>query len=191
MKFLSENGVSKFWSKIKSFFIQSDTIRKIVIVDEYPEVEEEGVLYLKKYTPTNLYYQDVKKSGGSESSGYLYNYYTDCTVDFDSVGVALTSDKERDSNNFFLNLTAGKKYRVVFTYISGEVSGLDGTLITFIFRNGDTSTVLAQSGTTTLSDVEFTYTATAMESFNARIGLYAYTGGLYNALKYKIAIYEE
>lgn len=48
MDFLNKIGLSRFWEKIKGRMILSETIRKIVVVDEYPSVEEEGVLYLKK-----------------------------------------------------------------------------------------------------------------------------------------------
>ena len=50
MIFLDKTGLAKFWENIKSKAVLSDTVRKIVIVEDYPEVEEEGVLYLKKYT---------------------------------------------------------------------------------------------------------------------------------------------
>ena len=42
MDFLNKIGLSRFWEKIKGRIILSETIRKIVVVDEYPSVEEEG-----------------------------------------------------------------------------------------------------------------------------------------------------
>lgn len=200
MKFLNTTGLTKLWDKIKSLFVQSEQIRKIVIVDEYPEVEEEGVLYLKKNGISsdgntgelvNLYYQDNEKNGGSESSGYVYNFYTNNTFDIDSFGVALSSDKEKNSNSFSLSLTEGKTYKIKFKYISGNVTGTDGTLINVRLINYDTSNVLVSQSVKSLEDLEFTYTATATETINARIGFYAYSSRIYNALVYEIAIYEE
>lgn len=48
MDFLNKIGLSRFWEKIKGRMILSETIRKIVVVDELPETEEENVLYLVK-----------------------------------------------------------------------------------------------------------------------------------------------
>ena len=36
--------------------VSSSSITKIVVVDEYPEVEETGVLYLKKGSSSELYH---------------------------------------------------------------------------------------------------------------------------------------
>lgn len=60
MDFLNKIGLSRFWEKIKGRMILSETIRKIVVVDELPETEEENVLYLVKQVevepePENLW----------------------------------------------------------------------------------------------------------------------------------------
>lgn len=60
MNFLDKTGLATLWEKIKGRTILSETVRKIVIVDEYPEVEEEDVLYLKKGTGSS--------SGGEEET---------------------------------------------------------------------------------------------------------------------------
>ena len=59
MDFLNKIGLARFWEKIKGRIILSETIRKIVVVDELPETEEENVLYLVKQPeitePENLW----------------------------------------------------------------------------------------------------------------------------------------
>lgn len=59
MDFLNKIGLARFWEKIKGRMILSESIRKIVVVDELPEIEEEDVLYLVKQPeitePENLW----------------------------------------------------------------------------------------------------------------------------------------
>lgn len=202
MNILDKTGLATLWEKIKSKMILSDSVRKIVIVEEYPEIEEKGVLYLKrsaetsdsgeeeKPSMTNLYYQEQIKSGGSESSGYTYNFYTNNTFEVDSCGKALAKDKDKQSNSFKLNLVQGKTYEILFKYLSGTVEGTTSSIINLRLFNYDTSTILTQTSATDLNDVKITYTAEKTESINAQVGFYIYSGRTYNALTYEVAINE-
>lgn len=46
-KFLDKTGLEHYDEELKKKVVQATEIRKIEIVDEYPSVEEQGVLYLK------------------------------------------------------------------------------------------------------------------------------------------------
>lgn len=202
MKFLSENGVSKFWSKIKSFFIQSDTVRKIVIVDEYPEFEEAGVLYLKKgsissggdsevNTPTNLYYQDADKNYTSSSSGYSCNWSTDNTVIINS-DTYMSKDAQRSSNEFLLSLKANTTYKLIFNYLSGSGIESDSSIgsINCALYNADTSTKIISETVKCGNSGEVSFIASEDGTINAEMQMYIYTGVYYQSLKYEIALYE-
>lgn len=52
MNCLDKIGLKRFWENIKSKTVLSDVVRKIEVVDELPEVEETGVLYLVKEVTT-------------------------------------------------------------------------------------------------------------------------------------------
>lgn len=46
-KYLDKNGLAYYDTKLKQQVVQATEIRRIEIVDEYPTVEEQGVLYMK------------------------------------------------------------------------------------------------------------------------------------------------
>lgn len=200
MKILDETGLSTLWSKIKSLFIQSDTVRKIVIVDEYPEVEEEGVLYLKKGTSSeggeteetvNLYYQETDKNYTSSSSGYSCNWSTTNTVNPNS-DTYMIKDAERSSNNFSLTLKANTTYKLVFNYISGNALKEDNTVgkINYSLWNADTEVKIIDKTVECGNNGEVTFTAENDETINAEMQLYLYTGVHYDNVYYEIGLYE-
>ena len=45
--YLDKTGLKHYDSELKKKVVQATEIRKIEIVEEYPSVEENGVLYLK------------------------------------------------------------------------------------------------------------------------------------------------
>ncbi len=45
--YISKEKLSYIRDKVSSKVVKADEIRRIEIVDEYPSVEEQGVLYLK------------------------------------------------------------------------------------------------------------------------------------------------
>lgn len=47
MQYLNKNGLAHYNTELMKKVVQSTEIRSIQIVTEYPEQEEEGVLYLK------------------------------------------------------------------------------------------------------------------------------------------------
>lgn len=46
-KYLDKDGLAYYDTELKKKVVQATEIRKIEIVDEYPAVEEQGVLYMK------------------------------------------------------------------------------------------------------------------------------------------------
>lgn len=46
-KFLDKTGLEHYDEELKKKVVQATEIRKIEIVEEYPPIEETGVLYLK------------------------------------------------------------------------------------------------------------------------------------------------
>lgn len=200
MNFLDKNGLTTFWEKIKGKTILSETVRNIVIVDEYPEVEEEGVLYLKKGTGsssesgsggeetptlTNLFYQDTDKEYTSSSSGYSCNWSTNKTVVMNS-DAGMIKDAQRSSNTFALELKENTTYKLVFTYISGSADGsVDCSL-----WNETTAIKLVNKKVTAGESGEVTFTATATETITAEMQMYLYTGVYYQNLVYEIGLYE-
>lgn len=196
MDFLNKIGLSRFWEKIKGRIILSETIRKIVVVDEYPSVEEEGVLYLKKQSSEpepsleNLYYQDADKEYTS-SSGYSCNWRTSKTVEINS-DTYLTEDKQRSSNIFILNLKQNTTYKLVVTYADGSASKNTEEVgkIDFSLWNETAATKYVNTTVDVGNDGEITFTATATETVNAEIQAYLYSGTHYTNVEYEIALYE-
>lgn len=196
MDFLNKIGLSRFWEKIKGRIILSETIRKIVVVDEYPEAEEEGVLYLKKQSSEpepsleNLYYQDSDKEYTS-SSGYSCNWRTSKTVEINS-DTYLTEDKQRSSNIFTLNLKQNTTYKLVVTHADGSASKNTAEVgsVDFSLWNETTATKYVNTTVNVGNDGEITFTATATETVNAEIQVYLYSGTHYTNVEYEIALYE-
>lgn len=199
MNFLDKTGLTALWGKIKGRTILSETVRKIVIVDEYPEIEEEGVLYLKKDTGsssesggeeetpilTNLYYQDTDKEYTSSSSGYSCNWRTNKTVEMNS-DAGMVKDAQRSSNTFTLDLKENTTYKLVFNYISGSA---DGSVDCSIW-NETTAVKLVNKKVTAGESGEETFTASATETITAEMQMYLYTGVHYQDLVYEIGLYE-
>ena len=73
---------------------------------------------------TNLFYQDTEKTYTSSSSGYSYTWGTDKTILVNSDN-SMTKDAQKSSNEFQLELTAGKTYKLTAEYVSGEATKLD------------------------------------------------------------------
>lgn len=196
MDFLNKIGLSRFWEKIKGRIILSETIRKIVVVDEYPEAEEEGVLYLKKQSSDpepsleNLYYQDSDKEYTS-SSGYSCNWRTSKTVEINS-DTYLTEDKQRSSNVFTLDLKQNTTYKLVVTHADGSASKNTAEVgsVDFSLWNETTATKYVNTTVNVGNDSEITFTATATETVNAEIQAYLYSGTHYTNVEYEIALYE-
>ena len=196
MDFLNKIGLSRFWEKIKGRIILSETIRKIVVVDEYPSVEEEGVLYLKKQSSEpepsleNLYYQDADKEYTS-SSGYSCNWRTSKTVEINS-DTYLTEDKQRSSNIFILNLKQNTTYKLVVTHTNGSASKNTAEVgsVDFSLWNETAATKYINTTVDVGNDGEITFTATATETVNAEIQVYLYSGTHYTNVEYEIALYE-
>ena len=202
MDILNNTGLTRFWKKIKSKTILSETVRKIVIVDDYPEVEEEGVLYLKKGTGssdsggeetpilTNLYYQDTDKEYTSSSSGYSCNWITTKKVEINS-NTYMTKDAQRSSNTFSLDLKENTTYKLVFNYVSGSATKESEVgKINYSLWNETTSTKLISQSTESGVSSEVTFTATATETITAEMQMYLYTGVHYQDLIYEIGLYE-
>ena len=202
MDILNNTGLTRFWKKIKSKTILSETVRKIVIVDDYPEVEEEGVLYLKKGTGssdsggeetpilTNLYYQDTDKEYTSSSSGYSCNWITTKKVEINS-NTYMTKDAQRSSNTFSLDLKENTTYKLVFNYVSGSsTKESEVGKINYSLWNETTSTKLISQSTESGVSSEVTFTATATETITAEMQMYLYTGVHYQDLIYEIGLYE-
>ena len=190
----------EYRKKIESKTILSETVRKIVIVDDYPDVEEDGVLYLKKGTGssssgggemlTNLYYQDSDKEYTSSSSGYSCNWRTTKTVEINS-NTYMTKDAQRSSNTFTLDLKENTTYKLVFNYVSG--SGTKETeigKINYSLWNETTSTKLISQSTECGVSSEVTFTSTATETITAEMQMYLYTDVHYQDLIYEIGLYE-
>ena len=202
MNFLDKTGLATLWEKIKGRTILSETVRKIVIVDDYPEIEEEGVLYLKKGTGsssggeeetpilTNLYYQDSDKEYTSTSSGYSCNWRANKTIEINS-DTYMTSDKQRSSNTFALNLKENTTYKLVFTYISGSATKESGVgKVNCSLWNETTAINLVDESAESGKSCEITFVATATETITAEMQLYLYSGTHYQNLVYEIGLYE-
>ena len=190
----------EYRKKIESKTILSETVRKIVIVDDYPDVEEDGVLYLKKGTGssssgggemlTNLYYQDSDKEHTSSSSGYSCNWRTTKTVEINS-DTYMIKDTQRSSNTFTLDLKENTTYKLVFNYVSGSGAKETETgKINYSLWNETTSTKLISQSTECGVSSEVTFTSTTTETITAEMQMYLYTGVHYQDLIYEIGLYE-
>ena len=194
--YVSKNKLSYIIDKISSKVVKSDVIKKIVVVDEYPETEEEGVLYLKKQSSEpepvleNLYYQDTDKEYTS-SSGYSCNWRTSKVVEINS-DTYLTEDKQRSSNVFSLNLKQNTTYKLAVSYLEGSASKNTEEVgkIDFSLWNETAATKYVNTTVDVGNDAEITFTATATETVNAEVQAYLYSGTHYTNVEYEIALYE-
>lgn len=199
MNYLDEIGLKRFWENIKGKTVLSDVVRKIVIVDDYPEVEEQGVLYLKigsssgggTDTSTELYYQLQDKIYTSSSSGYNTKFGTDRTILMNS-SVVLDGDRYRGSYAFDLTLEAGKTYKLAVEYISGEAvsNGTKENIISYAVRNSSTETKIAEVFVKTLTDSETTFTVNTTQTISADIYMTMYEGVQFTNLTYKLSLKE-
>ena len=122
--------------------VSSDTIHSMLVVDELPEVEEEGVLYLVKEienTIVNLYPNQVESS---QSDGF--------TVTFKNQEVVVDGSNDSSSvwgwtNRFTMNLEANKTYYLQFENVSGSfddssrISNSDGIINSVSLTGYDSS----------------------------------------------------
>lgn len=199
------NGVLSAISGGGNGNVSSNVINSIVVVNELPEVEVEGVLYLVKDNSTiepdipdvpeeeiNLYYQTEQKDYTSGSGDYSISWTTDCNVTFDSKGVAMTRDRQQSSGGFALTLEAGKTYKLKAKYVSGTMTSTSGEqAYHFILIDDDTSVEYCSMTTHEMADVEKTFTAESdITITDARVSVYIYTGTLYDNLTYNISLTE-
>lgn len=198
MNYLDEIGLKRFWENIKGKTVLSDVVRKIVIVDDYPDVEEDGVLYLKIGSSSGggtdtpeLYYQLQDKTYTSSSSGYNTKFGTDRTILMNS-SVVLDGDRYRTSYAFDLNLEAGKTYKLSVEYISGNAvsNGTKDNIISYAVRNVSTSTKIKEVYVKTLTNAETTFTVDATQSISAEIYMTMYEGVQFTNLTYKLSLKE-
>lgn len=123
--------------------VSSDTITSIMVVDELPETELEGVLYLVKEAAEpvvlNLYPSQVEHT---ETDGF--------TVTFKEQQVIADGSNNSSSvwgwtNHFNMNLEANKTYYLQFTNLSGSfddsnrISQSDGIINAVMFTGYDSS----------------------------------------------------
>ena len=118
--------------------VSSDIVNSIMVVDELPEVEEEGVLYLVKEiieTLINLYPSQVENTS---TNGF--------TITFKDKNVIVTGSNTSSSvwgetEQFDMDLEANKTYYLQFTHESGtmddsnRIANSDG-IVTSIFLIG-------------------------------------------------------
>lgn len=193
---MTKNTLIFLLNKIFQKSVISEQVRRIVVVDEYPDIEEEGVLYLKKQTSTpeptleNLYYQHADKEYTS-SSGYSCNWRTSKVVEINS-DTYLTEDKQRSSNTFSLNLKESTTYKLVVNYLDGTATKDTQEVgkVNFSLWNEQTAMKYMSTTVNVGNDGEITFTATATETVNAEIQAYLYSGTHYTNVKYEIALYE-
>lgn len=122
--------------------VSSDTINSIVVVDELPAIEEEGVLYLVKEiieTVINLYPSQVETTS---SNGF--------TITFKNKNVIVTGSNSSSSvwgetEQFTMDLEVNKNYYLQFTHESGtmddsdRITSSDGIVTSIILIGYDSS----------------------------------------------------
>lgn len=152
--------------------ILSDTINSIMVVDELPETELEGVLYLVKEVlepvVLNLYPSQVEHT---ETNGF--------TVTFKEQKVIADGSNDSSSvwgwtNHFNMNLEANKTYYLQFTNLSGSfddskrISQSDGIVNAVMLTGYDASggfTNLINSVERTASGIYEKYTFTPTTTY--------------------------
>lgn len=179
--------------------VSSTSISRIEVVENYPDVEEQGVLYIKtgtssggsEGTATELYYQTQDKEYTSSSSGYNTKFGADRTILMNS-SAALNGDRYRGSNTFDLTLEAGKTYKLSVEYISGEAvsDGTKESIISYAVRNFSTETKIAEVFVKTLTNAETTFTINTTQTISADIYMTMYGGVQFTNLTYKLSIKE-
>lgn len=153
--------------------VSSDTINSIMVVDELPEIEVEGVLYLVKEAPEpvvlNLYPSQVENT---ETNGF--------TVTFKEQQVIADGSNDNSSvwgwtNHFNMNLEANKTYYLQFTNLSGSfddskrISQSDGIVNAVMLSGYDESggsTNLINSVERTASGIYEKYTFTPTTTYS-------------------------
>ncbi len=152
--------------------VSSNTINSIEVVDELPEIEVEGVLYLVKEAlepvVVNLYPSQVENT---ETNGF--------TVTFKERNVIANGSNDGASvwgwtNHFNMNLEANKTYYLQFTNVSGSfddskrVSQSDGIINAVMLTGYDSaggSTNLINSVERTASGIYEKYTFTPTTTY--------------------------
>lgn len=152
--------------------VSSDTINSIMVVNELPATEVEGVLYLVKEASTpvvsNLYPSQVEHT---ETNGF--------TVTFKEQQVIANGSNDTASvwgwtNHFNMNLEANKTYYLQFTNVSGSfddskrISQSDGIVNAVMFVGYDSSgnsTNLINSVERTASGIYEKYTFTPTTTY--------------------------
>ncbi len=153
--------------------VSSDTINSIMVVDELPETEVEGVLYLVKEASEpvvlNLYPSQVENT---ETNGF--------TVTFKEQKVIVDGSNDSSSvwgwtNRFNMNLEANKTYYLQFTNLSGSfddskrISQSDGIVNAVMLTGYDSSggsTNLINSVERTASEIYEKYTFTPTTTYS-------------------------
>ena len=153
--------------------VSSDTINSIMVVDELPETEVEGVLYLVKEASEpvvlNLYPSQVENT---ETNGF--------TVTFKEQNVIVDGSNDSSSvwgwtNHFNMNLEANKTYYLQFTNLSGSfddskrISQSDGIINAVMLTGYDASggsTNLINSVERTASEIYEKYTFTPTTTYS-------------------------
>lgn len=153
--------------------VSSDTINSIMVVDELPETEVEGVLYLVKEAlepvVVNLYPSQVENT---ETNGF--------TVTFKERNVIANGSNDGASvwgwtNHFNMNLEANKTYYLQFTNLSGSfddskrISQSDGIVNAVMLAGYDESggsTNLINSVERTASGIYEKYTFTPTTTYS-------------------------
>lgn len=153
--------------------VSSDIINSIVVVDELPEIEEEGVLYLIKESVTpvveNLYPDQIEST---QSDGF--------TITFKDKNVIVDGSNDSASvwgwtNKFNMNLEANKTYYLQFTNVDGSfddsqrIANNDGVVTNVSFSAFDSSnnkTQLVSQVERTASDIYDKYVFTPTQVYN-------------------------
>ena len=191
MKYLSDSGLAKLINKIKSTFIESGEIKKILVVDTLPEFEEEGILYLVKEQAIkeNLYYQNEKKEYTS-SSGITYIFDIDNTITLNGTP---NKDASTYSNNFNVNLDTNKNYKLKLNYLSGNVTkNAEFEWKVYLYYNNEEPDhqELCSGEFTNKNNLELSFKPTLTGNNIYGIRVYVYGNNVYDNLKYSINIEE-
>ena len=149
----------------------SEAINKIVVVDELPETEEEGVLYLVKETIEtliNLYPSQVESTS---TNGFTITFIDkNVTVTGSNTSTSVWGETEQ----FVMNLEPNKTYYLQFTHESGtmddsdRITSSDGIVTSIIligYGSSGSTTNLINEVERDASGIYEKYTFTPTEEF--------------------------
>lgn len=176
---------------LKGNYIESNDIKKILVVDALPEVEEDGVLYLVKEQAIkeNLYYQNQKKEYTS-SSGITYIFDIDNTITLNGTP---NKDASTYSNNFNVNFDTNKTYKLKLDYVSGDITRnatYDWKVYLYYNNEEPDHEELCSSELTDKNNLELTFKPNRAGDNVYGIRVYVYGNNVYNNLKYNVSIEE-